>query len=373
MIDEKHQSLLVSPNDFPPGSTITPINEKTPSTDFTFLNTNTPKNHKPINNEKDKQIRESHIETIIKNDKGNTLKDSILNNLHEDIEDITNRKTESSLEKIQSIYKDELQVLRKELESKNNIINKLLETIENIGNKAVQPNPLPIPKRHLEDNSNDTNESERKEIIVPEINNTNNNQKDSQQEMNNLNLGNTNSIEKQLNDVKIKKREEYYRSKNNVQSNAAKENITTEKGQWPKNTTLIVGDSIINGVLEEGLCGGGRNVKVRNFPGATVDDLNHHIIPLLQKKPSHIIVHAGTNDAYHSTSREILNNLLSSKLLTQEKLPDCKVIISRPTLRSDNGKATLMVNQLTNHLLQLNILLNYFIKLNIKYQGFTFK
>ena len=95
----------------------------------------------------------------------------------------------------------------------------------------------------------------------------------------------------------MKKREEYYRSKNNVQSNAAKENITTEKGQWPKNTTLIVGDSIINGVLEEGLCGGGRNVKVRNFPGATVDDLNHHIIPLLQKKPSHIIVHAETNDA----------------------------------------------------------------------------
>ena len=95
---------------------------------------------------------------------------------------------ESSLQKIQSIYKDELQVLRKELEFKNNIINKLLETIENIGKKEVQPNPLSVSKRHLEDNSNDTNESERKEIIVPEINNTNNNQKDSQQEMNNLNL-----------------------------------------------------------------------------------------------------------------------------------------------------------------------------------------
>ena len=67
---------------------------------------------------------------------------------------------ESSLQKIQSIYKNELQVLRKELESKNNI-KKLLETIENIGNKAVQPNSLPIPKRHPEDNSNDSNKSER--------------------------------------------------------------------------------------------------------------------------------------------------------------------------------------------------------------------
>ena len=76
----------------------------------------------------------------------------------------------------------------------------------------------------------DTNESERKEIIVPEIKNTSNNQKDSQQEMNNLNLQKTNSIEKQLNDVKIKNRENY-RSKNNLESNTAKENITTENGQ----------------------------------------------------------------------------------------------------------------------------------------------
>ena len=205
MIDEKDQSFPVFPYNFPPASTITPIIEKTPSIAFTLLNTNTPKNHEPINNEKDKQIRESHIETIIRNDKCKIFKDSILNILHKDIEDIRNRKMESSLVKIQSIYKDELQVLKKELESKNNIINKLLETIENIGNKAVQPNPLPILKRHVEDNSNDTKESERKEIIVPEINNTNNNQKDSQQEMNNLNLGNTNSIQKQLNDLKIKK------------------------------------------------------------------------------------------------------------------------------------------------------------------------
>ena len=65
-------------------------------------------------------------------------------------------------------------VTQLELESKNNINNKLLETMENIGNNTVKPNPLPIPKRHLEDNSNDTNESERNEIIVPEINNTNN-------------------------------------------------------------------------------------------------------------------------------------------------------------------------------------------------------
>ena len=57
LIDEKDQGFLVFPNDFLPASTITPINEKSPSIDFTLLNTNTPRNNKPINNEKDKQIR----------------------------------------------------------------------------------------------------------------------------------------------------------------------------------------------------------------------------------------------------------------------------------------------------------------------------
>ena len=117
-----------------------------------------------------------------------------------------NQSMESSIEKIQSICNDELQVLRKELESKNKIINKLLETIENISNKAVKPNPLPFLQLQLEDDSNHTNESERKEIKVPEINNTSNNEKDSQQEMKNLNLGKTKSIVKQLNDVKKKRR-----------------------------------------------------------------------------------------------------------------------------------------------------------------------
>ena len=46
--------------------------------------------------------------------------------------------------------------------------------------------------------------------------------------MNNLNLGKTNSIEKQLNDV-TKKRKEYYQPKNNFQTNTAEENTTAEK------------------------------------------------------------------------------------------------------------------------------------------------
>ena len=49
--------------------------------------------------------------------------------------------------------------------------------------------------------------------------------------------------------------------------------------------------------MEEKLCGKGRSVKIRHFPGSTVDDMNHHIVPILRKKPNHLIIHVGTNDA----------------------------------------------------------------------------
>ena len=99
----------------------------------------------------------------------------------------------------------------------------------------------------------------------------------------------------------------------------------------------------------------GRVVKVHNFRGATVDDMKHHVIPLLRKEPSFIIIHAGTNDAPYLTSRKILHNLITLKSFITDKLPNCKVVTSTPTLRRDNGKAVLTVSQLTNHLLQLGM------------------
>ena len=68
-----------------------------------------------------------------------------------------------------------------------------------------------------------------------------------------------------------------------------------------------------------------------------MDDLNYHLHPVLRKKPKHIIVHIGTNDATCSTSREILNKLLKLKTLIIKTLPETKVTFSTPTIRSDNG------------------------------------
>ena len=116
-----------------------------------------------------------------------------------------------------------------------------------------------------------------------------------------------------------------------------------------------MGDSTLNSITEEKLCGQGRLVKVKRFPGLTVDDLSHHIIPIIRKKPTNMVIHTGTKYPPSSTSREIQGNLLKLKALVNKKLPQYKVWLSTPTLRTDNGKATSTVSQLVNHLLNLNI------------------
>ena len=48
---------------------------------------------------------------------------------------------------------------------------------------------------------------------------------------------------------------------------------------WKKGTTLIVGDSMLNGIIESKL----KNTKVRILPGASIEDMFFHITPLLRK------------------------------------------------------------------------------------------
>lgn len=58
---------------------------------------NTPKNHKPISNEKGKQIRQTEnlTNTMVKKVEGNTFEDNSVKKLQKHIEDMINRKMES--------------------------------------------------------------------------------------------------------------------------------------------------------------------------------------------------------------------------------------------------------------------------------------
>ena len=48
------------------------------------------------------------------------------------------------------------------------------------------------------------------------------------------------------------------------------------RGLYPSGTAIIAGDSIINGVIEE-INKKDRPVKVSNFPGATMADMDYYL------------------------------------------------------------------------------------------------
>ena len=80
---------------------------------------------------------------------------------------------------------------------------------------------------------------------------------------------NNNLILKQLKEVKKKKKHDCSQAQLERQ-NKREDLCNDSKRQYPSNTTVIVGDSIINGIREERLSGINGVVKVCNFPGATI-------------------------------------------------------------------------------------------------------
>ena len=52
---------------------------------------------------------------------------------------------------------------------------------------------------------------------------------------------------------------------------------------WPKNTILIAGDSMSNGINEKRFSTNFKSVKVRRFSDATIDNMCFNLIPLLKK------------------------------------------------------------------------------------------
>ena len=80
---------------------------------------------------------------------------------------------------------------------------------------------------------------------------------------------------------------------------------------WPKNTILIAGDSMINGINEKRISTNFKSVKVRCFSGVTIDDMYFNLIPLLRKKPAALVLHVGTDNSLNEISSQIYDKLLN--------------------------------------------------------------
>ena len=67
------------------------------------------------------------------------------------------------------------------------------------------------------------------------------------------------------------------------------------------------------------------------------------VIPIIAKQPDYLILYVGTNDATTNPSREIIDDLFMLKSDILKQLPNCRVIVSKLTIRIDHGKANLNI------------------------------
>ena len=69
-------------------------------------------------------------------------------------------------------------------------------------------------------------------------------------------------------------------------------------------------------------------------------------MPLLEKIPDYFILHVGTNDAMDYEASATVKKIIQVKELIKLRVPNCKVIISRPIKRHDNGNASWVIEEL---------------------------
>ena len=126
------------------------------------------------------------------------------------------------------------------------------------------------------------------------------------------------------------------------ESRKAHANERKQKNKFGKESNLkpkviIAGDSIVKNVQWWRLSSK-KDVKVHSFSGAKIADMNHHIVPLLERKPDEVILHIGTNDIRDSEEEnaQIADELI--KLTRKVMNANIRCTVSLLTRRDDRFK-----------------------------------
>ena len=112
---------------------------------------------------------------------------------------------------------------------------------------------------------------------------------------------------------------------------------------------------MINGIDEKRLSQKFGNVKDFHFSSTRIEDLIHCIVPISKNKPDYLILHVGTNDATTNSSRRIVDDLRMLTTNISKQLPNCRIVLSKPTIRHDHGKANLTIRNVNKYLESLEL------------------
>ena len=192
-------------------------------------------------------------EVIFEKLKVKKLKSDLLDDLRVGIKGIIKKELESlhpNSTHSTTNYITEIKSLKRELDIKERMITQLLNTVKEIStvNITQSTNPRPIFTCENETKASNisdmiTNQSERKTSVDVTSNNSTVTNSEALQV----------SLSEQLKNVKRQKQEEFYqfKSKQFIDNNI-NESLSRQKhqGLYPSGTIVIVGDSIINGIIE---------------------------------------------------------------------------------------------------------------------------
>ena len=97
------------------------------------------------------------------------------------------------------------------------------------------------------------------------------------------------------------------------------------------------------------------HVKVFYISGARINDMNHHLMPVIANPPNYLILHIGTNDATTNLSIKIIDDLLTLKCDILKQLPNCRVLVPNYTIQISRKKANLTLCNINKNMERLSL------------------
>ena len=111
-------------------------------------------------------------------------------------------------------------------------------------------------------------------------------------------------------------------------------NQNKEKSQEAKQSIVIIGDSIVKHIIPTKLSK--KKVHKFTYPGKTASEINNKLNTIESNlTPSHVVVHAGTNNIPSQSVDECINDIEELIVGVKEKFPNSKIGISGITTRQD--------------------------------------
>lgn len=103
----------------------------------------------------------------------------------------------------------------------------------------------------------------------------------------------------------------------------------------PREKVAVVGDSMIK-FIQPSKLSRKFDVSAHCFPGATVQDMNDYIKPVLQRKPDKIVLHVGTNNLRDDRPKDIKKKIAGVVEVIKNNQPSTSISISSIIQRADD-------------------------------------